>query len=307
MKISVLLAVYNGEKYLRECIDSIINQTYENWELIFVNDGSTDETVQIINEYRDSRILKIDQPNKGLAFSLNRAADVATGVVLVRQDADDISEPNRFAVIAEAFGACINCQVFASSAFVVDANGSLLYEKKISKSKQDAIREIITLSNPFIHGSLAFRASAFKEVCGYDISYKVSQDFDLMVRMLAIYDLTVNRDSLYKLRLHSNSVTARKSWIKILYLKRKIYTIKLNLKKNVSVHIIAKSIFYNLINLLFVSNINRKSMYFYQIGGIFDNCGRKLDAIQYYDLALRHSRFNIFAIIKKRKLLAYRY
>lgn len=301
MKLSVLLAVYNGEKDLRECIDSIITQTYENWELIFVNDGSSDKTLQIINEYRDSRILKIDQPNKGLAFSLNRAADVATGEVLVRQDADDVSEPNRFAVIAEAFGACIDCQVFASSAFIVDSNGTLLYEKKISKSKPDAIREIITLSNPFVHGSLAFKASAFKEICGYDTSYKVSQDFDLMVRMLAAFNLTINRDSLYKLRLHSNSVTARKSWIKILYINKKINTIQNNLKIKVSIHVIINSFLKNLMNLIFVSHIDRKSMYFYQIGSILDNCGKKLDAIHYYDLALKHSRFNILAMLKKGK------
>ena len=300
MKLSVLLAVYNGEKYLSECIDSIINQTYKNWELIFVNDGSTDKTLHIINEYRDSRILKIEQSNKGLAFSLNRAAEIATGEVLVRQDADDISEPNRFAVIAEAFGACIDCQVFASSAFIVDANGTLLYEKKICKSKSDAIREIITLNNPFVHGSLAFKASAFKEICGYDTSYKVSQDFDLMVRMLAEFNLIINLDSLYKLRLHSNSVTARKSWIKILYISKKINTIQNNLNINVSICVIINSFLKNLINLLFISHIDRKSMYFYQIGSILDNYGKKKDATHCFDVALKHSRFNILALLKKR-------
>ena len=92
------MSVYNGEKYLAEAIKSILNQTYKNFEFIIVNDGSKDNSVEIIKNYmkKDNRIVLIDRENKGLPYSLNEGISIAKGQYIARMDADDISLSNRF-------------------------------------------------------------------------------------------------------------------------------------------------------------------------------------------------------------------
>ena len=91
--VSVVMSVYNSEKYLKEAIESILNQTYTNFEFIIVNDGSTDSSLDIIQEYmkKDERIVLISRDNKGLPYSLNEGIEKAKGKYIARMDADDIS------------------------------------------------------------------------------------------------------------------------------------------------------------------------------------------------------------------------
>jgi glycosyltransferase involved in cell wall biosynthesis len=96
-KISVILPVYNAQSYLRESIDSILNQSFQDFELIMINDGSTDSSLSIMESYTDQRIRIINQTNAGLPVSLNRAIAQAQGQYLARQDADDICLPERLA------------------------------------------------------------------------------------------------------------------------------------------------------------------------------------------------------------------
>lgn len=94
-QISVIMSVYNGEKYLREAIDSILNQTFTHFEFIIVNDGSTDKSLNIIKSYNGSRIILVQQENKGLAAALNEGIKIAKGKYIAMMDADDISLPTR--------------------------------------------------------------------------------------------------------------------------------------------------------------------------------------------------------------------
>src|SRR2546430_10111904 len=94
--ISVILSVYNGEEYLKECIESILVQTFKSFEFIIVDDGSTDNSKSIINSYNDPRIKLISQKNQGLASALNTGIKHAQGKYIARMDADDIAMPNRF-------------------------------------------------------------------------------------------------------------------------------------------------------------------------------------------------------------------
>ena len=92
---SVLMSVYNGQRYLGAAIDSILAQTFQEFEFIIVDDGSTDNTESLIRAYSDSRIRLISKPNTGLADSLNVGLEAAKGTWIARIDADDISEPQR--------------------------------------------------------------------------------------------------------------------------------------------------------------------------------------------------------------------
>ncbi|WP_244834814.1 glycosyltransferase family 2 protein [Clostridium sp. BJN0001] len=96
-KVSVIMPVFNAEKYLEESIKSVLNQTYKNFEFIIINDGSTDSSLSIINKFKsmDNRIRVIDQKNNGIVYSLNKGISTAKGKYIARMDADDISLPNR--------------------------------------------------------------------------------------------------------------------------------------------------------------------------------------------------------------------
>lgn len=122
-EISVIIPIYNGEKYLKECLDSVINQTFKDIEIICVNDGSTDDTSKILNFYskKDNRIIIINQPNSGAGAARNNALKIATGKYLSILDADDIFETNMLEIAyhkAEKFKADItvySCDVFSKN------------------------------------------------------------------------------------------------------------------------------------------------------------------------------------------------
>ncbi len=96
-KITVLMPVYNGEKYLRESVDSILNQTFTDFELLIINDGSTDSSMEILNSYSDSRIrIVTNEVNLRLIKTLNKGIDLATGEYIARMDCDDIADPKTF-------------------------------------------------------------------------------------------------------------------------------------------------------------------------------------------------------------------
>ena len=126
-KVSIIMSVYNGEKYLQEAIESILNQSYSGFEFIIVNDGSTDYTEEILNEYTDSRIVRINnQENIGLARSLNRAIETAHGELIARMDADDISAPDRFEKQVAYLDAELEVSVLGTYMKQIDADGNNL-------------------------------------------------------------------------------------------------------------------------------------------------------------------------------------
>jgi glycosyltransferase involved in cell wall biosynthesis len=96
-KVSVVMSVYNNESYIREAVESVLNQSFKDFEFIIINDGSTDRTREILTSYTDERIRLFDQENRGLTISLNRGLSLAKGSYIARMDGDDISDPERFA------------------------------------------------------------------------------------------------------------------------------------------------------------------------------------------------------------------
>ncbi len=97
-RVNVIMAVFNGEQYLQEAIESILRQTFDNFEFVIIDDGSTDKTVEILNRFSDERIKRLtNESNIGLTRSLNRGIRFSRGEYIVRQDADDVSLPERLA------------------------------------------------------------------------------------------------------------------------------------------------------------------------------------------------------------------
>ena len=125
--VSIVLPVYNGERYLAASLDSVLAQTYQNWELVIINDGSTDGTENLILNYPDKRIKYLpNDSNKGIIFSLNRGLQESKGVYIARLDADDIALPNRFEKQVEFLSENTDYALCGSYFQTIDSNGRLL-------------------------------------------------------------------------------------------------------------------------------------------------------------------------------------
>ncbi len=164
--VSVVMSVKNGMPYIGETIDSVLNQSLEDFEFIIIDDGSSDETVEVIETYQDSRIKLIVQENTGVAKAKNRAISASNGRYIAIIDADDICLPNR---LEKQSGFLENnpeyCLV-GGFVDIIDKDGNYLYTEK--KPVEDAdIRKHQDLRNPWSHSSVMFSRKAFDAVGGY--------------------------------------------------------------------------------------------------------------------------------------------
>lgn len=182
--ISVVMSVYNGEKYLSEAIESILNQTYTNFEFIIVNDGSSDKSIDIIKEYmtKDNRIVLIDRENKGLPYSLNEGISKAKGEYIARMDADDISLPERFKKQLEYMkeNKLDVCGTFIE-VFGTKRNNHTV---KYSINHND-IKFRLMFMSAFAHPTVLLKKEVFKKV-KYRVDYKVAQDYQLWVDIINV-------------------------------------------------------------------------------------------------------------------------
>ena len=165
-EISVILPVYNGGKYLKEAIDSILNQTFKNFELIIVNDGSTDESLYIIRSYKDERIKLINQKNTGLSKALNNGIKLAKGKYIARMDQDDISHPERLKKQIKFMESHTDYVAIGTYANYISKNGEFLYTSKTPYKSED-LKNGLPYVCPFVHSSVMMRVDALKKVGGY--------------------------------------------------------------------------------------------------------------------------------------------
>lgn len=207
--ISVVMSVYNGEKYLRESIESILNQTYRNFEFIIINDGSTDSTREIVLSYDDPRICLIDnKENIGLTKSLNKGLRIARGGYIARMDADDISMPNRFESQIDFLNHHREYAVVGTLLKVINENSKVIFtiEKPIQHTD---IRDFLNRDNCIGHGSAMIRKTCLQSVGFYDESIEKSQDYDLWLRISQNYKLANIPQYLYMWRNHKENISEK--------------------------------------------------------------------------------------------------
>lgn len=166
-KISVILPVFNAQNYIKESIKSILNQDFKDFELIIVDDGSTDDSLSVIKSFNDSRIRLISRDNKGLVKSLNEAIEAAKGEYIARMDADDISMPDRLSKTL-AYMQQNSLDLCGSFITKFHSNGggydSCEHEKLTKHYTKDAnIKVALCYSNPLSHPSIMAKASVLKQ------------------------------------------------------------------------------------------------------------------------------------------------
>ncbi|MFO0478817.1 MAG: glycosyltransferase family 2 protein [Bacteroidota bacterium] len=208
--VSVVMSVYNGDAYLKEAINSILNQTFTNFEFIIINDGSNDTSLSIIKSYSDKRIVLIDNiENKGLIYSLNKGFKIAKGKYIARMDADDISLPNR---LFEQFNFLENHkEVGVVGCNYIQFNKHQEHEFHITNS-HDEILGFMLFNASVIHPSLMMRKLVLDaQPLLFNLMYKHAEDYELWSRLIFATSFSNVKKTLFKYRLHEEQVTVMHS------------------------------------------------------------------------------------------------
>jgi glycosyltransferase involved in cell wall biosynthesis len=202
--ITVLMPVYNGAMYLPEAIDSILQQTYEDFEFLIIDDGSMDQSVRIINSYDDPRIRLIkNERNLGLVSTLNKGIDLAKGEFIARMDCDDISLPERFekqmALMSQ------HPEVGVCGGWIEYFMGRVLVLKlPISDAE---IKRTLPSDNPIAHPTVMMRTKVIKNLqVYYNPGYSHVEDYELWIRLAVVTCFANIPEVLLKYRIHPEQV-----------------------------------------------------------------------------------------------------
>jgi glycosyltransferase involved in cell wall biosynthesis len=201
--VTVVMSVHNGLPYVEEAVDSVLGQDFHDFELVVVDDGSTDGTPDVLARRTDSRLRLVRQAHAGRVSALNHAVGLARGRYLANLDADDVALPGRLAVPARFLDE--HPEVAVVGAGIEPYVGVVAGRRPRRLPRSDrAIRWGFLLRNPFFHSSATFRAAALAEVGGYDPAYaELADDADLLLRLGQRHRLANLSIPLAAKRLHS--------------------------------------------------------------------------------------------------------
>lgn len=202
--VSVVMSVYNDAAYLCDSVESILGQKGVRLEFIVIDDGSTDRSGAILDEYaaKDSRLRVVHQENQGLTISLITGCSLARGKYIARQDSDDISLSDRLRRLAIELNSHNEAAVVASSSAMIGPGGEFLFNKYSEGDSIDA------QNDTFCHGSLMFRHDAYERIGGYRSDFRAAQDVDLQFRLAEAGKVRFIRDLLYAYRIDERSISA---------------------------------------------------------------------------------------------------
>lgn len=205
--VSVVMSVYSDNvEYLCSAIDSILDQTYRNYEFIIINDGASNEVREVIDRYEfaDSRIKTAENKiNLGLTKSLNKAISLAQGVYIARMDADDLAIPQRFERQVEFLDTHPDIAM-VGTAFEEIVKGIRIKQRLPLLLDNSEIKKQIMKFNPFCHASVMVRRDVLRYVGGYDESFKYAQDYDLWLRLSERHKVANLPDVLMLRRMDDN-------------------------------------------------------------------------------------------------------
>lgn len=238
-EVSVIIPVYNSEKYLKRCLDSVVNQTLENFEIIIVNDGSSDNSLNILNEYKQkySQIILLNQNNKGQAVARNRALDIAKGEYISFVDSDDFIENNMLelmykeAVASNVDMVICNWDRVDSVGRVLSTKNHIEYQNQIL-NQYETIREFFLNKNELIEGfswNKIIRKSLFNQVRYLNMKY---EDIPTMFQILTrISKCKYINHTLYHYVQHNSSTVHSKTEENVLFFIKAVKMVRAILEK----------------------------------------------------------------------------
>ena len=213
MKVSVIMPVFNGEAYLREAVESILGQTYGDFEFIIIDDGSTDGSVDIIQRYGniDPRIRFMGQPHGGIVAALNAGLAAAQGAWVFRMDADDVALPQRLALQTARIRRDPSLVLLGGWYDAIDAGGNFLKSYKIPDRHETLVRRLETSRLFLGHPTAAFRRDLAVKVGFYRERFRQGgEDIDLWLRLVGKGRFGCCQHTILKLRKHDDNISYKK-------------------------------------------------------------------------------------------------
>lgn len=220
--VSVCMPVYNAKRYLAEAIESILSQTFRDFELLIIDDGSNDGSLAMLKRYaaQDSRIRLWSGPNAGYVPRLNEMLALARGDLIARMDADDVSLPERFAYQVEFLRGHPEVDVVGTATQCIDGQGYTLTDWSFPLGHDEMQELALTGSCPISHPSVMMRRKAVLDVGAYRVDMMPAEDVDLWLRMSERGRLANLEDILIKYRMHEQSVSEKMQSKQLSQMKR---------------------------------------------------------------------------------------
>ena len=211
-KVTVLMPAYNAENYIAEAIESVLHQSFIDFKLLIVNDGSTDNTEQIIRSFTDTRINLINQPHLGIAPALNTGLSKAKSIYIARFDADDICFSERLLEQVSFLDTHLDYVLVGSDAEYVSESGAHLFHFKcIGHTHEQVIQKIYSYC-PFIHSSVMYRKDAVIKTGGYSLYAHNFEDYFLWIQLKKYGKFYNLPQQLIKVRFNAASATIDEKW-----------------------------------------------------------------------------------------------
>lgn len=209
-RLSVVMPVFNGEPWIEGCLASLASQQFENYELIIVDDGSTDASASMLQAHaeRDPRIKLILQDNQGLVAALNRGLKLASAPWVARMDIDDLALPSRFSIQLALAEQRPEVVCVGSGFMAIDAASRVLATHRVPQSHGELLDRLITTRTCFPHASALFRRDLVIKVGGYRPCMRRAQDTDLWLRLAEQGSLAAVKEPLVLIRQHGQQLSA---------------------------------------------------------------------------------------------------
>lgn len=202
------MPVYNGALYLKEAIDSILQQTYTDFEFLIINDGSTDDTEAIIASYSDKRICLINQRNAGVSAALNHGIQLAKGAYIARMDADDICMPTRLEEQMNFLDTHPEYIMIGSDADYMDKDGQFVFHySNTGHSNEEINKRVNWITCPFLHSAVIYKKDAVLAAGTYDENAYLFEDHFLWIKLIKMGKVANLNKALISVRLNPSSVT----------------------------------------------------------------------------------------------------
>jgi glycosyltransferase involved in cell wall biosynthesis len=208
-RCSVLMPVFNAERYVREAVESILAQTYRDFDFIVIDDGSSDRSREILQDYaaREPRIRLTSRPNTGYLRALNEGLTQCQGEYVARMDADDVALSERLERQISFLDVHPECLMVGCALLRIDADGDLLCEEHLPESHEEIEARLLRAVGAIGHPAAIIRRQALVEVGGYREPYYGSEDHDLWLRLAERGQLANLPDALLKCRVHTENFT----------------------------------------------------------------------------------------------------
>tara|TARA_X000000950_G_scaffold271686_1_gene353167 strand:- start:8442 stop:9302 length:861 start_codon:yes stop_codon:yes gene_type:complete len=266
-RISILLPVFNDEKFIKRAVDSVLNNSYSNYELIIVNDGSSDNSIDVINSIKDQRIKVYNKSNSGLIETLNYGLKKCKNEIIMRMDGDDEIDKEKISIQLSSFSNS-NSILLGTGGSIIDNMSRFKSLVNVPENNTSILKKMRKMQPSIIHASIMFYKDAIIKSGSYDEKFSVAEDYELFYRLSRLGELSNIDMPLYNIRKNEENVSVTRSRTQLLntMIARKLYfdpqTFKVDIEEYSKTKIeIEKSYTFKVINLL-NNKINNSSNQF---------------------------------------------